>query len=125
MAHDHETKSRLIAKVLREILLVEAFDNLADLTDALKAQLSTLQIVATAEEISQAYAMVASNSEIAAKPKLEIVRRGHEQMPDTPTLNKSEAAAVYRQLLARFRAEQATSPMPGAPEHFPSLTMVR
>ncbi len=126
MAHDYDSKSRLIARILRDFLRTATFENLADLTDAFKARLVTLNIKATPEDITQAYAMLGSNMNIAAPPAgLEPVREWHEQLPDTPTLNKSEAASVYRQLLARYRAETPATPMLGAPEHFPTLVRVR
>ncbi len=127
MAHDYASNSRLIAKVLRGVLRTSSHESLADLTDALKTELRRLEIEATPQDITEAYAMVGSNMSLAALPAgLEPTREWHEQLPDTPTLNKSEAAAVYRQLLARYRAEQpTTTQFAGAPEHFPALVMVR
>ncbi len=125
MAHDYDSKSRLIAKVLRGVLRMSSHESLADLTDALKTELRRLEIDSTPDDITAAYAMVSSNTSIAAPPAgVQPVREWHEQLPDTPTLNKSEAAAVYRQLLARYRAEQPSTQIPGAPEHFPALMRV-
>ncbi len=127
MAHDYDSKSRLIAKILRDMLRTsESFSDLADLTDALKTRLAKLDIKATPQEISEVYSWVMSNTDILPLPAaLQPVQHWHEQLPDTPTLNKSEAAAVYRQLLAKYRAEQPVVRMPGAPEHFPTLVLVR
>lgn len=126
MAHDHETKSRVVAKILREILRTTTFETLADLTDALKTHLAALDIKTTPQDLSEAIAMLESNmSVVAQSPLLTPTTEHHEQLPDTPTFNKSEAAQIYRQLLAKYRAEQPSTSVPGAPEYFPALVMVR
>jgi hypothetical protein len=56
-----ETKSRLLAKLVRELLRAERFDTLADLTDALKARAGRLRIRWTPDDITDAFRIIESN----------------------------------------------------------------
>ncbi len=127
--HDHETKSRLLAKLVRELLASTAFETLADLTDALKARCSSLHITCTPADISEAYRVIASNRELADAPKG--VKRDPVSVPVVPEPAAIPAVAakrIYRELLERYHGEQsaAVSPIEGGerPPDFPDLVAV-
>jgi hypothetical protein len=107
MAHEYQTKSRLIARVLRDILASERFENLADMTDVLKTRLAKLKIHVTPADLSEAYAMVESNRSLVPLPKtIHAIRRGRERLFDTPSIHRDEAAKTYASLMTRYRSEK-------------------
>ena len=127
MADDKNSQTRLIAKILRELLMDETFATYADLTDAVKYRLVALKIPATGDDISAAYALVESNRRLVPLPaNLDRRHESRDPILESPTFNKSDAAAVYRQLMARWRKEQPARPaVPSAPEFFPALVRVK
>jgi hypothetical protein len=56
--------TRLLARVLRELLATETFATLADLTDALKHRCARLRIRWTNDAINEVYRLVGSNREL-------------------------------------------------------------
>jgi hypothetical protein len=62
-------RERLIAKVLRDVLVVESYDTYADLMDALKYRLAQLRIPWTPEELSEVRRMVESNRPLVGKAR--------------------------------------------------------
>lgn len=108
MTHENGQKGRLVARILRELLASERFDDLADMTAALKTRLARLKIRVTPAELSDAYAMVASNRALVQLPAtVHAVRRGRERLFDAPSLPRYEAAQIYAGLMSRYRAERA------------------
>lgn len=122
MPHDHITKSRLITKVIRDFLQEQQFVNMADLSEAVKYRLLDLKIQARPSEIDEALRLMEAPAHF--KHGLKPVIERHEQVPDSPTLSRLEAAQVYHRLLARHRSEHPREDVPGAPEHFPQLMRV-
>ena len=56
-----ETHSRVIAKLMRDVLRAEEFSTLADLVDATKTRCARLRIRWTNDELNQAMTVIASN----------------------------------------------------------------
>lgn len=120
-----ETKSRLIAKILRELLVTETFETLSDLTDALKAKCGRLKITSTPDDITNAFRMIASNRDL-----LRRVWPANVEFEAAPPrdLQPTEAKSIYREIMARYRAEepkQAVIDRPDRPAYFPDLVVVR
>lgn len=102
-----ETKSRLIAKIVWQLLKSDGpFEALADLTDVLKHRLARLRIKWTPTEISEAYALIETNSALVL-PRAE---PSPEPSPPAPICTP-EAAADNRLRLARLIAG-SLKPMP-------------
>jgi len=95
-----ETKSRLLAKLLREILAREAFESLADVTDALKARCGRLRVRYTPDDIASAFQLVGSNHDLVVPPTP--ISERPISTPDP--LNPLEASRVYREIRERFVA---------------------
>ena len=53
-----DTKSRLLARLIRSLMAEEQFATLADLTDALKWKCARLRIAWTVDDINEAYRLV-------------------------------------------------------------------
>lgn len=118
-------QTRLIAKILRELLASESFDDLSDLADALKTRCGRLKIKSTPDDISNAFRLIASNRDLLAG--------GHQAVPEFEAapprdLQPAEAKTIYAQIMAKYQAEH---PKPAALEHadrppdFPDLMVVR
>lgn len=121
MNHDVETQGRLLAKLVWGLLKRGTFDDLGDLTEALKRRCVALHIRWTNDDINDAYRLVGSNTRLpgaltAAPPPVE-------RLPEPPILNRREAAALYRALLRRH-APAPSPAMHGAPPYFPNLVRV-
>ena len=93
-----ETKSLLMARIIRELLKAEAFESLADLTDALKFRCSRLRIRYTPDDITDAFRLIASNTELVHRPR----RRGYEPPPEPPMISHDEARAILDRLGVRL-----------------------
>jgi hypothetical protein len=126
--HDHETKSRLLAKLVRELLTSERFETLADLTDALKARCSKLKISQTPADVTEAFRVIASNTSLANEPAGLERRRDTTPAPiEEEIIPRVTASRVYRELMDRYRSEQAPIPRPAQldrPSDFPDLVPV-
>lgn len=126
MEHDNDTKSRIVAKVLRDVLRTsDESADLADLTDLLKVRLALLKIQVSPSDISAAYAMVSSNRGLVRwTPSANAI----ETFSEPPTLQPKEAQQIYRAVMDRYRREHI-EPEPiaqasEAPEYFPALVCV-
>lgn len=96
-----ETKSRLIAKIVWEILKRESFESMADLTEALKCRLAHFHIRWTNDEISDAYRLVGSSTQLFhSQPVMSIIRE-----PDPDPMTREEAARLHREIMARYETE--------------------
>lgn len=90
-----ETKSRLLATVVRELLKTEGpFESLADLTDVLKARCARLKIGWTNDDINDAYRLIESNTPLMP---VRLPPRRTEQPPETP-IDRAFAAAFFAEL---------------------------
>jgi uncharacterized protein (DUF2164 family) len=74
-----ETKGRLVAKLVRELLARDTYTSIADLAAALKAWCRHLGIVYTNEDINEAFRLIESN-----RPLPFAARRG-ELTPRVPS----------------------------------------
>ena len=92
-----ETRSRLIAKIVREILRTESFDCLADLTEALKTRLGLLKIRWTNDEISDAFSLIETNTPLLRPPPVARVRPRFKPAPPIP-VRRDEAAEILARL---------------------------
>lgn len=59
----------MLARIIRDVLKGEPFENLADLTADVKTRCARLRIRATGDELTAAYALIESNT--------PLVRRSH------------------------------------------------
>jgi len=107
LLHDYEDNSRLIAKLVREVLSTGPFETLADLTDAVKTRCARLRIPCTADDVSTAYRVIGSNRELVTESEQRIValRRGE---PDPLSVSRNEAGHIWKALLRRRQVEQAS-----------------
>lgn len=125
LPHDHETKSRLLAKLVRELLASEQFETLADLTDALKVRCSRLKILHTPSDVSDAFRVIASNTALAAPPAGLERRVDSTPLPlEDVAMPAPEARRIYAEIMARYRQEQpANAETRGGecPPDFPNL----
>lgn len=75
-ANQNPGKSRLLAKVIREILQQEQFDSLADLTDVVKFRCARLKVGWTNDLIHDAFRLIASNLDLTRRrPKSRAFER--------------------------------------------------
>lgn len=93
--HDAAPRSRLVAKVVRELLKAGAFPSFAELTAAVKDRLAALRIQASPDDLNAAYRAIESN-----RPLIEDARRPAlvEVLPVVPIIGREEAAAICRRL---------------------------
>lgn len=88
--------SRLIAKVLREVLAAESFASLADLVDALKTRLARYRLRWTPDDLTAALDLVGSNRRLlygAPRPQRERLETS------APAITRQQAPAVLARLL--------------------------
>lgn len=76
-ANTYDDRSRLLAKIVRGMVAQDHFDDLGDLTDALKYRLARLKIAWTPEDISGALAVVGSNLPLV-QPESPDLRCAHK-----------------------------------------------
>jgi hypothetical protein len=111
-----ETKSRLIARIVREILKTESFDTMADLTEALKTRLALLRIRWTNDEISDAYALIDTNTPLLRPPPaVTPVRADADPLP----IGASEATAILAAIRTRLGLTVSVKAMPRVRELTP------
>lgn len=107
--HDYDDKSRLIAKLLRDIIREQSFDTLADLADVLKTRCAKLKIQYSPQALSEALAVVASNHSLVVDPfaglqKHDTRREVFVESLDPP---RDQAERLHREFLERFHKERA------------------
>lgn len=90
-----ENRSRLIARVLRDVLASESFDSMADLLDVLKVRLARLRVPWTNDEFNDAMAWIATNRPLLVDRREERVER-IERPLDLP---RADAKRRYDELL--------------------------
>lgn len=91
-----ETRSRLIARILRDVLAAESFESLPDLLDALKFRLARLRVPWTNDECNDAMAWIATNRPLLVERREE---RRVEQIEPPPDLPRAAAKRRYDELL--------------------------
>jgi hypothetical protein len=106
---DHESHSRLLARLVRVLLARHDDETLPDLTEALKVECARLRIRWTPDAISAAYRLIASNTPLPGRhyrSRAPIRRLAHDAA--TRPLSRDEAAALWRALCAALVRAQAT-----------------
>lgn len=119
-----ENHSRLIAKLMRELLQTEVFDTLADLSDATKVRCARLRIRWSTDEVTHAMKVIASNRVLTGA--LPPVQR-RPTPPPGPTgrpLSRVEATHLYNDLMGRYQRERATVTTTDAHD-FPALVEIK
>lgn len=106
LMHDARNPSRLLAKLVRDLLRVEEFESYGDLTEALKCRCARLNIRWTNDAISDAYRMIASNRPLIRDRR---PRRLVERPPAAEIFSRRAAASFFRDLPLAIRT------MPSAP----------
>jgi hypothetical protein len=90
----NETQSRLLAKLIRSLLVDEEFATLTCLLDALKFKCARLKIAWTNDGISEALRLVESNTSLTTTRHYE----RHVTRSEDPGPSREEAAAILRRL---------------------------
>lgn len=96
--------SRIIAKVMREVLEAEAFETLADLSEATKVRCARLRIPYTADAITHAMALIGSNRSLTGtRPvvtRRAAVPESKPSEPVGPPLSRVEAERIYQRIIS-------------------------
>jgi hypothetical protein len=95
------SRSRLLAKLLRGILVAHQFEELGDLVEALKRRCAGLRIGWTNDDINDALRLVASNRPLVDGDRHELrgrAARHHRKFVDGQMISKTEAAAILKRL---------------------------
>ena len=106
---DHETPSRLLAKLVRGLLARESFETLADLTEALKSECARLKIRWTPDAISDAYRVIGSNTPLPGAPAIRRPTRHVERVDDVRPLSRDDAADILARVYAALERRQAAA----------------
>lgn len=78
MRHRTQNQTRLVTRIIRDVLHGEPFETLADLTDAVKARCARLRVDVTPDDLNAAYALIVSNTPLVVDP--ETIRRTLREM---------------------------------------------
>jgi hypothetical protein len=100
-----EQRSRLLAKLVRELIAVQNFGSLADLVDALKGRCARLHVGWTNDDINDALRLVASNVPLPGARVREATRRRmaeRERAIEHREITRAEAAAILFALGVRL-----------------------
>lgn len=95
MTDDERTRTRLLAKLVRELVTSRSFEHLSDLTDAVKWRCAQLKIRWTNDAINAAYTLVGSNRPIARPPGPPPPRRRVEAAQGPAPIPRAEAKALH------------------------------
>lgn len=99
---DAPNQTRLLAKLIRELMAGETFDSLSDLTGALKDRCAKLRIEITDQAINGAFTLIASNTPLTApSPLLQKQAPWLPATQDFPAMSHAAAAAILQRLGVR------------------------
>jgi hypothetical protein len=106
--HEITTKSRLLARLVRDLLATEKFESLADLTEALKCRCARLKIRWTPDDIGDAYRLIESNTALPGAPIKRVRRITHIERieDDVRPITRAKAAELWPRLVAAVMREQ-------------------
>lgn len=112
-----ETKGRLVAKLVRDLLAHDTYATVADLTDALKARCSRLHMTWTAEDINEAYRLIESNTPLLAArcgdlPPRARTPSGEDLGPGEPQLSHAESCVALQGIRDKLGAVPTPHAMP-------------
>ncbi len=108
MAHPYkadEQRSRLLAKLVRDLISVQTFGSLADLVDALKTRCARLHVGWTNDDINDALRLVASNVPMPGARVRAATRRRmveHERAIEHREITRAEASRILLDLGIRL-----------------------
>lgn len=125
--HEVITATKLVVRVLQDVVSRDRFATYSDLADALKTRCRKLKIPYDSTLVSDAIDRLemGGKTRIVA-PAAPTEAPSHAAETDTRDCSRSEAASLYRELIARLTPQPVARPViAGAPEHFPSLVQVR
>lgn len=95
---DHESRTRLVAKLVREVLRNERFTDSASLTEAVKCRCARLKITYDSAVVAEAIDLVGSN--------VSLVNRKPEGLPEPAVearpVTRTEAAALLATINQRL-----------------------
>ena len=100
LEHEIESKSRLLAKLVWELLKGEPFETLADLTEALKCRCARLKIRWTNDDIVDAYRLIRSNTPLPGDPIRHV---WVERKPEPEIIDRDTAATLLQQMPAQIK----------------------
>ena len=101
-----ESRSRLLATLVRGLLARGKFDTMACLTEALKVECARLRIAWTNDDITEAYRLIESNRPLpGAAPRRSKNPRHIEREDDARPLSRAEAKDLYGRLAAAVARE--------------------
>jgi hypothetical protein len=100
--HNDDGRTRLMAKLVRDVLSAETFTSLADLTEAVKSRCAKLHIAMTPADLTQAYRLIESNYPL---PKIGRARRivPAPRPPEYRPFTRDEARAWSTQHALRIK----------------------
>ena len=99
MQEDDKKHTRLIAKVLREIVGRQSFTDYHEVKDALRARLRVLRIRYQQYEFDDAITLVNYEDPIVAQPS---VTRPCPPLKEVRPILRAEATRLWRDILARL-----------------------
>jgi hypothetical protein len=107
MADSPSTK-RLIARVIRDILKNQTFEEYADFKDALRRRLSVLRIPYQPADFDDAITAVATNARIVSprkpeRPRVVVRPSAVENLPSLTPEERRQVAVRLRQMLRGFK----------------------
>lgn len=88
----NEAGARLIAKIVRDVLAEQRFDNPTHLREAVEERCEQLRLRCTRELVERAFDLVGSNAQLLAAHRVR--RRAPELPPAPPTVKHAEAKAI-------------------------------
>lgn len=101
--NDFQSKTRLIAKLVRDVATCQRFESYSDLKDALRRRLVQLHVRYQQQEFDDAVSLVTSNAVLWRTPR---PARTPTQTA-APTLSRTDAKQLYDDLCRRYRAQFA------------------
>ncbi len=103
MKHNFDSRVRLVAKVLRELIRTEHFEYMGDLKDVLYRRLSELHIAVEPRHVDEALSQVGSNILLVQHPMMPKRRRlvAKDTLESEPSWFTREEAAELLQGIRR------------------------
>ena len=106
--HEITTTSRLLARLVRDLLATEKFETLACLTEALKCRCARLRIGWTNDAIGDAYRLIESNTPLPGRRGHAVTDHTERDNTDVRPLTRQEAADLWPRLVAALQRQEVT-----------------
>jgi hypothetical protein len=103
MEYDAPNQTRLLAKIVRDVLARKGVpETRADLTDAVKSRCARLKISVSSDDLTAVYGWIGSQTALTrAKAGVIVPAQGADPSP----LSAAEAKQIYTEIFERYRAE--------------------